>query len=52
MPNKHVLIRSEAREKFLHGATTLADAVRVTTESSERAARNAPKWVRRDRLVA
>jgi chaperonin GroEL len=30
MPNKHVLFRSEAREKVPRGAATLADAVRVT----------------------
>ncbi|MEX2663232.1 MAG: chaperonin GroEL, partial [Vicinamibacterales bacterium] len=30
MPPKHVLFRSEAREKVLRGATALADAIRVT----------------------
>jgi chaperonin GroEL len=30
MPHKQVLFRSEAREKILRGASTLADAVRVT----------------------
>lgn len=30
MPNKHVLFRSEAREKVLRGAAVLTDAVRVT----------------------
>jgi chaperonin GroEL len=30
MSSKHVLFRSEAREKILRGATTLVDAVRVT----------------------
>lgn len=30
MPSKHVLFRSAAREKILHGATQLADAIRVT----------------------
>jgi chaperonin GroEL len=30
MPYKQVLFRSEAREKILRGATTLADAVRIT----------------------
>jgi len=30
MPYKQVLFRSEAREKILRGASTLADAVRVT----------------------
>lgn len=30
MAYKQVLFRSEAREKILHGASALADAVRVT----------------------
>src|SRR6516225_6463989 len=30
MSSKHVLFRSDAREKILRGATTLNDAVRVT----------------------
>lgn len=30
MTPKHLLIRGEAREKILRGATALADAVRVT----------------------
>jgi chaperonin GroEL len=30
MPHKHLLFRSEAREKVLRGATAIADAVRVT----------------------
>ena len=30
MGHKQVLFRSEAREKILHGATALADAIRVT----------------------
>jgi chaperonin GroEL len=30
MANKHLLFRAAAREKILHGATSLADAVRVT----------------------
>lgn len=30
MANKHVLFRSAAREKIMHGATALADAVRIT----------------------
>jgi hypothetical protein len=33
MAHKHVLFRSEAREKILHGASALADAVRVNTWS-------------------
>jgi hypothetical protein len=28
MPHKHLLYRSEAREKVLRGATAIADAVR------------------------
>ena len=30
MPGKHVLFRSEAREKVFRGASLLADAVRIT----------------------
>jgi chaperonin GroEL len=30
MAHKRVLFRSAAREKILHGATLLADAVRIT----------------------
>jgi hypothetical protein len=30
MPHKHLMFRSEAREKILRGATAIADAVRVT----------------------
>src|SRR5687767_4383001 len=30
MPHKQLLFRAAAREKVLHGATALADAVRVT----------------------
>ena len=30
MPHKQLLFRAEARERVLHGATALADAVRVT----------------------
>jgi chaperonin GroEL len=30
MPHKQLLVRSAAREKILHGAIALADAVRVT----------------------
>ena len=30
MPHKHLLFRSEAREKVLRGAAAIADAVRVT----------------------
>lgn len=30
MPHKHLLFRSEAREKVLRGATAIADALRVT----------------------
>jgi len=30
VPHKHLLFRSEAREKILRGATAITDAVRVT----------------------
>ena len=30
MPHRHLMFRAEAREKILHGATALADAVRAT----------------------
>lgn len=30
MAHKHVLLRTAAREKILHGASALADAVRIT----------------------
>jgi chaperonin GroEL len=30
MAHKHLLVQSAAREKVLHGATALADALRVT----------------------
>jgi chaperonin GroEL len=30
MPHKHLLFRSEAREKVLRGAAAIADAVKVT----------------------
>ena len=34
MPHKHLLFRSEAREKILRGAAAIADAVRVTLDLS------------------
>ena len=37
MPHKHLLFRSEAREKVLRGATAIADAVRVTLGPRSRA---------------
>jgi chaperonin GroEL (HSP60 family) len=30
VPHKHLLVRSEAREKILRGAMALVDAMRVT----------------------
>ena len=30
MARKHLLVKSEAREKILHGCLALADALRVT----------------------
>jgi hypothetical protein len=35
MGHKQVLFRSEAREKVLRGATTLADAIRVTAKATK-----------------
>jgi chaperonin GroEL len=44
MPYKHVLFRSEAREKVLHGATAIADAVRVTLGPRSRSVLIEKKW--------
>lgn len=44
MPHKHLLFRSEAREKVLHGATAIADAVRVTLGPGSRAVLIEKKW--------
>ncbi|NOT25102.1 MAG: chaperonin GroEL [Acidobacteria bacterium] len=44
MPYKHVLFRSEAREKVLRGATAIADAVRVTLGPKSRSVLIEKKW--------
>ncbi len=44
MPHKHVLFRSEAREKVLHGAAAIADAVRVTLGPKSRSVLIEKKW--------
>jgi chaperonin GroEL len=44
MSHKHVLFRSEAREKVLRGATALTDAVRVTLGPKSRCVLIEKKW--------
>lgn len=44
MPHKHVLFRSEAREKILRGATQLADAIRVTLGPRSKSVLIERKW--------
>ena len=44
MPHKHLLFRSEAREKVLRGATAIADAVRVTLGPRSRSVLIEKKW--------
>lgn len=44
MANKHLLFRAAAREKILHGATTLADAVRVTLGPKSKCVLIEKKW--------
>ncbi len=44
MTHKHVLFRSEAREKILHGASALADAVRVTLGPKSKSVLIEKKW--------
>jgi chaperonin GroEL len=44
MPNKHLLFRAAAREKILHGATSLADAVRVTLGPRSKCVLIDKKW--------
>ena len=44
MAHKQVLFRSAAREKILHGATQLADAVRVTLGPRSKAVLIEKKW--------
>ena len=44
MPHKHLLFRSEAREKVLRGAGEIADAVRVTLGPKSRCVLIERKW--------
>jgi len=44
MPHKQVLFRAAAREKILHGATQLADAVRVTLGPRSKSVLIEKKW--------
>jgi chaperonin GroEL len=44
MPHKHLMFRSEAREKVLHGAAAIADAVRVTLGPKSRSVLIERKW--------
>jgi chaperonin GroEL len=44
MPTKHLLFRSEAREKLLRGASILADAVRITLGPRSKSVLIAKKW--------
>ena len=44
MTHKHVLFRSEAREKILRGATQLADAIRVTLGPRSKSVLIERKW--------
>jgi len=46
MPHVHVLFRSQAREKVLRGAETLADAVRVTLGPKSRSVLIEKRWGR------
>jgi chaperonin GroEL len=46
MPHKHLLVQSAAREKVLHGATALADAVRVTLGPRSKCVLIEKKWGR------
>ena len=46
MPHKQLLVRAVAREKLLHGATALADAVRVTLGPRSKCVLVEKKWGR------
>ena len=46
MPHKHLLVQSAAREKILHGAAQLADAVRVTLGPRSKCVLIEKKWGR------
>ena len=47
MPHKHLLFNSAVPEKILHGATALADAVRVTLQELLPIAVRHAIWVHR-----
>ena len=44
MPHKHLMFRSEARERVLRGAAAIADAVRVTLGPKSRCVLIERKW--------
>ena len=44
MPHKRILFRADARERILRGATTLADAVRVTLGPKSKCVLIGKKW--------
>lgn len=44
MPHKHLLFKSEAREKVLRGAAAIADPVRVTLGPKSRCVLIEKKW--------
>jgi chaperonin GroEL len=44
MAHKHLLYRSEARERILRGATAIADAVRVTLGPQSKCVLIEKKW--------
>ena len=46
MPHKHLLVRSAAREKILHGAMALVDAMRVTLGPKSKCVLIEKKWGR------
>ncbi|MGE4131983.1 MAG: chaperonin GroEL [Bdellovibrionales bacterium] len=46
MPNKHILFRNEAQAKLLKGASTLADAVRITLGPKSQSVLIQKKWGR------
>jgi len=46
VPHKHLLVQSAAREKILHGALALADAVRVTLGPKSKCVLIEKKWGR------
>jgi chaperonin GroEL len=46
VPHKHLLVQSAAREKILHGATALVDAMRVTLGPKSKCVLIEKKWGR------